>query len=407
MKGFKFFTLLLLISLLVVAIASNSFGAGFQLFNELSARSSGLAASMTARGDAADSAWFNPAASAMMTGAKFMTGAAMVIPQMKLQSGNNEVGMKDKVYPLPYVYATTPLGDKFGLSLAINLPYGLTTEWPNDWQGKYYAVYTELRSLFISPAVSIKPIKWLSFSAGPNFVYATADMRKAVTPQVPGLKTNMKGEDWAYGYTVSMLARPFKDWSFGVTYHSQVDLGLEGTARYSMVLPPFPKSKMHLDVSLPRTVSVGVATTCIKNFNFSLDFVWTNWSSYKSLDFEYDKVPGLGKPGVVSIPRNWEDAWAVKFGAEYTYSQMWQFRAGYAYDRSPIRNKYREPTLPTNDRHVFTVGLGWNYKHAGIDAAYSYVLVENGGTSDILTPTLKGTYKGQAHIINIGFRWDF
>ncbi len=389
-----------------VFCCGSALGSGFQLFNELSARTAGLGAAMTARTDVVESAWFNPAVSAMLDGPRVMMGMTAVIPQMKLESDNDHWDMKDKVYPLPHVYGAMPLGDKFGLSLSINVPYGLTTEWQNNWRGKYYAVYTELRTLFISPAVAIRPLKWLSFSAGPNFVYATADMRKAVSPRIPGLKINMKGEDWAYGYTVSMIAKPIKDWSFGVTYHSEVDLGLSGKARYSMDLPPFQRSALWLDVSLPRTVSIGVATTAVKNFTFSMDIVWTDWSSYDSLDFVYDKAPGTAKPGVVHVPRNWEDAWAFKFGAEYTYNDMWQFRAAYAYDKSPIKNKYREPTLPTNDRHVFSVGLGWNYKHCGIDASYTYVLVENGGTSP-MTPALDGTYKGQAHVIGTSFRWSF
>ncbi|NPA95179.1 MAG: transporter [Thermodesulfobacteria bacterium] len=396
----------LLVFLLAAFCSANVYSAGFQLFNELSARTASLGAAMTARTDVVESAWFNPAVSAMLDGPQVMAGMAAVIPQMKLESDDYRADMKDKVYPVPHAYAATPLGDKFGVSMAINMPYGLTTEWDNDWRGKYYAVYTELRCLFISPAVAIRPLEWLSFSAGPNFVYATADMRKALTPQIPGLKTNMNGEDWAYGYTVSMIAKPFKDWSFGVTYHSQVDIGLSGTARYTMDLPGFQKSKMWLDVSLPRTVSIGVATTAIKDFTFSMDIVWTDWSSYDRLDFVYESAPGTGQPGVISVPRNWEDAWAFKFGAEYTYSKMWQFRAAYVYDKSPIKDKYREPTLPTNDRHVFSVGLGWNYKHLGVDASYTYVLVENGGTSP-MTPGLDGTYKGQAHIIGTSFRWSF
>ena len=400
----------LIFLLLFFTVASfhcqNVFAAGFQLFNELSARTAGLGAAMTARTDVVESAWFNPAVSAMLDSPKFMAGMAAVIPQMKLDADNYEEEMKDKVYPVPHVYGAMPLGDKFGVSMAINMPYGLTTEWHNDWHGRYYAVYTELRCLFISPAVAIRPLKWLSFSAGPNFVYATADMRKYLTPKIPNLKTNMNGEDWAYGYTVSMIAKPFKDWSFGVTYHSQIDIGLSGKARYNMNLPPFQKSRMWLDVSLPRTVSIGIATTAIKNFTFSMDVVWTDWSSYDRLDFVYEKTPGTVKPGVVSIPRNWEDAWAFRFGAEYTYNHMWQFRAAYAYDKSPIKDKYREPTLPTNDRHVFSVGLGWNYKHLGVDASYAYVLVENGDTSP-LTPGLDGTYKGHAHVIGTSFRWSF
>ncbi len=390
----------------IMMVYTQVFGAGFQLFNELSARGTAMGGALTARDDIAESAWFNPAASSMLDGLSTTIGSAFVIPHMKLEHDGTHDDMKDKVYPVPHVYAAMPLGDKFGVSMSINVPYGLTTEWQNDWPGKYYAVYTELRCLFLSPAVSIRPFEWLSIGAGPNFVYATADMRRAVSPMIPGLKTNMEGNDWAYGYTVAMMLKPFKNWNFGVTYHSQIDVDLYGDAKYTMNLPPFQKSDMWLDLTIPRTVSFGLSTTALKNWNITADFTWTDWSSYKSLDFTYSKAPGTAQPGSMSIPRNWEDAWAFRLGAEYTLTDNWQLRGGFVYDQSPIKNEWREPTLPTNDRWDFSVGTGWNYKNFGVDAAYSYVLVENGGTSK-LTPTLDGTYKGEAHVINLSFRWNY
>ena len=403
-KNFSGLTMFAL--LCTILFSSQALGAGFQLFSELSARGTAMGGALTARDDVAESAWFNPAASSMLDGLKMSFGTAFVIPQMKLEHDGTHDDMKDKIYPVPHVYAALPFADKFGVSMSVNVPYGLTTEWQSDWPGKYYAVYTELRCLFLSPALSFKPYDWVAFGVGPNFVYATADMRRALTPQVPGLKTNMKGNDWAYGYTLSMLLKPFKDWNLGVTYHSQIDIDLSGKAKYSMNLPPFPRSNMWLDISLPRTVTVGISTTAVKDWNFTADFVWTDWSSYDSLDFQYEKTPGTGQPGIVSIPKNWEDAWAFRFGAEYTLNDQWQLRGGFVYDLSPIKNEWREPTLPTNDRWAFSVGTGWNYKHIGVDAAYCYVLVENGGTSP-LTPTLDGTYKGQAHVINLSLRWNY
>ncbi len=391
----------------IFLFTSQAFCAGFQLFSEMSARGTAMGGALTARDDIAESAWFNPAAAPMLDGLKTSAGMALVVPQMKLDHDGTHDDMKDKAYPLPHLYGATSLGDKFGVSMAINVPYGLTTEWQNDWPGKYYAVYTELRCLFLSPSLSFRPFKWLSLAAGPNFVYATADMRKAVSPQIPGLKTNMDGDDWGYGYTLSVLLKPFEKWNFGVTYHSDVDIDLYGEAKYTMDLPPFQKSDMWLDVTLPKTVSMGISTTAIKNWNFTADFVWTEWSSYEALDFQYDKAPGTGTPGTVHVPRNWEDAWAFRFGSEYTLNDQWLLRGGFVYDKSPIKNKWREPTLPTNDRWAFSVGTGWNYnKHIGLDAAYCYVLVENGHTSQ-MTPTLDGTYKGQAHVINLSLRWNY
>ncbi len=399
--------------LVLLALPGWVHGAGFQLFNELSARSMGNGSAMTARLNVAESAWFNPAALPFMSHNELVAGVAAIVPSMELDMpGGNDPDMQDKVYPVPYFYSAYKLNERVGLGLSFNYPYGLETEWDTDWPGRFYAVKTELRTAFLTPSASVKLCDHFAVGAGLQIVRGDAELQRSiyVPPVRSEIWTEIEGGDNAGGYMLSAMLLPFKDWSIGVIYRSEVVLELEGKAKYwdvpGPVAPAFSTSRVDLKLRLPATVAVGVTTTMIPNLTLSLDYLWTRWSSYESLDFIYEKAPGKGIPGTVSVPKQWHDDYAVRFGAEYELNSSWLLRGSYVYDRSPIDDKYRDPSLPTNDRHLFSLGLGYNLGNFSCDLAYTYLHMEDSKTS-LVTPTLSGTYEGDAHIANLDLRWTF
>ena len=424
MKSHRFMPTLLALICLFCSGVSAAFGAGFQLFNEMSARSAAMGSAVVARSDIAELAWFNPAGAAMMERAEVMAGMSFVVPSMEFDNDNGkDWEMKDHVFALPHIYMATPLGKFFGASLAINSPYGLTTDWDRDWAGNTHAVYTDLKTIYISPSLSFSPFEFISFSAGPHFVYADAELKKYAfynrnfspipgMPMLASAYSRMDGDDWGYGYQVSMMIRPIDKLQIGLVYHSEVDLDLSGDAKFDitghpMVTPNIQmmlqNGDMWLDLTLPSTFTIGVTTTFIPNLRLSADFMWTGWGCYRSLDFEFENPPYESEN-----PKEWKDVWSYRFGAEYTLNSQWQFRASYVYDESPIPDSYREPSLPTNDRHVFGFGAGWTMDdHFGVDAGYTYVHVEDGDPGKKSSPDLDGEYQGDAHIFNISFRWTF
>ena len=160
-------------------------------------------------------------------------------------------------------------------------------------------------------------------------------------------------------------------------------------------------------MDLPATLSLAVSTTMLKNFRFSGELLWTQWSAYENLKFNYDQSPGTGQEGIVEVNKDWDDVWCVRFGVEYYLNDQWTFRLSYAWDESPIDDDYRDPSLSTNDRNIFGFGVGWAWNQLTVDAAYSYVAVEDAKVGKKATPTLDGTYKGDAHIANLSFSWTF
>jgi len=62
--------------------------------------------------------------------------------------------------------------------------------------------------------------------------------------------------------------------------------------------------------------------------------------------------------------------------------------------------------LPTNDSHLFGVGVGYTYKNWTIDGAYSYLYMEDAKTSPV-TPALHGTYEATASIFNLSVSYKY
>ena len=406
MKNMYRISCVVLLCFMMTFFSSNVFAAGFQLFNELSARGMGNGGTMSARTYTAESAWFNPAAIALMNHKEAIGGMAVVMPSLALQMGDHEYYMKKMGYMLPYVYIAYPLPKGFGLGVSANVPYGLTTEWKPGWPGRYYAIKTHLQCVFLTPSLSYSPYKWVSFGAGIQFVRADAEMTRAVTPLIPTLRTRLTGSDEAWGYVVSCIVRPNHVISFGITYRSGIKIVLNGLVKYNESVPGFYRSDAKVKLRLPPTVSIGFNIVPKKTWSIGLEYLWTGWSCYKALTFKYDKYPGTGVPGTYEATRDWHDTYALRISVDHNISKAIVLRTAYVYDKSPINDKYRDPSLPTNDRHLFSVGLGYSHGRLSIDGAYTFLRMEHSHPSPA-TPALYGTYKGYANIVDVDLRWRF
>jgi long-chain fatty acid transport protein len=121
-------------------------------------------------------------------------------------------------------------------------------------------------------------------------------------------------------------------------------------------------------VTLPESITAGVAFDLSEKTSIEIGGVWTRWSRYKSLDLE---MPGL--LGTVVNPKNWKDTWRVTFGVEHSPTDWLDLRIGYNWTQSPMTTPNSDYTVPTNDRHTFTFGFGLHNERYSLDLAYLYV----------------------------------
>ncbi|OAG28008.1 OmpP1/FadL family transporter [Thermodesulfatator autotrophicus] len=406
-----------LILVFLLLVTGRAFGAGFQLFNEGSARVMGLGAAVTARDDMVESAWYNPSAAVFFSRPEVLAGSALVIPSIKYEpKAGGEYEMIDRVHPLPFFYGVFPVTERVALSFSFNLPYGLTTDWPDDWPGRYDADYTSLKTFFWVPSISFKLNDKFAIAVGAQLVYADAKMENAINVSpLPDVRARLEGSDWANGWLVALTFKPWEHTTFGLIYRSEINLDLEGVASYENVHPllsnAFKRGDGEVFLTLPDTLSLGVSTRIIPGWILSADLLWSGWSSYENLTFKFEYLPGTGLPGTLVKPKNWHDRWALRLGAEYALKPSWKLRFGYVYDPSPIDDYTRGPELPTNDRQLFNIGVGYLKGNLQVNAAYTYLIMDDASTAPLGSPAnssgLDGDYEGDTHIFGVDVKLKF
>lgn len=60
-----------------------------------------------------------------------------------------------------------------------------------------------------------------------------------------------------------------------------------------------------------------------------------------------------------TLPLRFEDTWRAGLGANYRLDERRKLRLGTAWDLSPVRDEFRTPRLPDEDRAWAAAGFEW------------------------------------------------
>jgi len=414
---------------------------GFQI-GEMATRSTGMGSAFTAVADDASAAWYNPAGVAFMnSGAQVMIGGAAIISTGVDYTPNTSTGSlaplgfpapaatssKSKTFFVPHGYFTYwDESTRLGASLSINSPFGLETDWPASSSLAASNTFAQIQMAMINPSVMFKFTDNISASVGFEYAYLNKVRLNSSLQLLEG-----KNKD-GWGGTASIMYK--KDaLSVGLTYHSQVKIdinggviqGGSGIAKLGPLLPPAlgpllpslvgASTTGSTSITLPDQVNVGLAWHATPELLLSLDVDWVNWKTFNEIRILYapstlTTVLTKGK-GVKSVPENWKATVAVRVGAEWKYNPQMRARFGYVYDPTPIRDADFNPGIPGNDRHIFSIGYGYDFMpNATVDLAYAFVYFQKrhqtastGGTNIVRN----GTYKTNVHILSASLGYRF
>lgn len=379
------------LGLTVTALVSGSaMGAGFQLYTEGSAEALGQAGAISGRTNMTSQAWYNPSALAGADRPQIMVGSAFVSIHTDYISGLDpavpDSTMSDEWRVIPHFYYVQPISKDWTGAVSINAPFGLITEWNDDWAGAALATYSELRAIYITPSVAWQAFDMLAISAGLNVVDAEADLQRT--------GSRVKGDDMSYGGTLSAHLQPWEDWGLGFRYQSSVKLDITGSA--NGIVPA------SAEIELPSTLNVGLANSSIKNLSLGLDLVWTEWSTYDQLTIVLPPAAG----GPVTAAKDWDNVISIRIGGEYALGEDWKLRAGYVWDESPIPDTTRTPELPGSDRQMLMMGFGWQFWNTmTLDAAYSYLWAKDAPAGTDYP--LPGHYETTTHLLALSLGYTF
>lgn len=345
--------------------------------------------------------------------------------------GGNPVGWNF----IPNAYFVTSVTPDVKAGLGINSPFGLRTEYPRDWIGRYQAIDSVLKTININPAIAWKVSRTLALGAGIDVQYFDARISNAidygaacfgspfgpaacaaagVLPQTRDGFIQVKGDSWGIGWNVGALADVTPELRVGVAYRSSIRHEVKGDATFTNPTLPAPFSALtapasntgaRSTITTPDSASVGLALKLDDMLTIVSDITWTGWHKFKELRVRFDN----GAADAV-IPANWRNTMRYSIGAGYQLNQRVKLRAGVAYEQSAIPDEFRTARIPDNDHTI--VALGANYKltkTSSMDVAYHHGFVKRAPINTSVTGagTLAGNSKVSADVLSVQYNHGF
>jgi long-chain fatty acid transport protein len=347
-----------------------------------------------------------------------------------VSTGNNKHDDLSLTAAVPQAAYSQQFHEKLWFGLTINAPFGLKTKYDDNWVGRYSAIKSHLKTVNINPALAFRFSERASLGAGVSALYADGKLTQAVDggllatlqgapiPWVPGSttfdsKAKLTGDDWGYGWNAGLLLEPTDHTRFGLQYRSKIDLTLKGDVRVNGPLINF-NDGAKLDVTLPASTSLSGYHELTPKWAIMADVTWTNWDKLDELRVEYDNG------GENLTPLKWDNSIRVSLGASYRHNERWLYRAGVAYDQTPVPNaRLRTPRVPDEDRYWLSLGARYSYsKDLTFDFAYAHLFVDDSRvkSNDAYDPTtgqtsgfhsLNGEYNSKVDILGAQVNWRF
>ncbi|WP_049766699.1 OmpP1/FadL family transporter [Rhodospirillum centenum] len=425
----------------VVSLPSGAHAAGFQIRENSSALLGTAFAGLASDPRDLSTAVNNPAGLTYIQRSGAEAALSLIVPSTKFKGTSSDAigrpisgeaeGSKDPL-PLPAAFLVyAPEGQDWRLALSATAPYGLETDYDDDWTGRYHAVKSTLETANVNLAGAYRLMPQLSVGGGISVQRAEAELTNAVdfgailaNLRVPGFlpqsadgMAKVQGDDWGWGWNLGLLFEPVPGTRFGLSYHSKIDHTLEGTGKFTVptsVRTVFtavgvqafqPESDATADVTTPQSIDFSVSQD-LGRLGLHATASWTDWSEFKEI-----RVVFANPAQPVSVDEQfYNDTWFFAVGATYAYRDDLTLRVGAAHDGRAAQGEYRTPRIPDEERTWLTAGLSWQpLESLTVDAGYAHLFVADAtvnqttGTGNRLT----GHFESNVDIISVAARYRF
>lgn len=280
---------------------------------------------------------------------------------------------------VPASYYSYQLNPNLWIGLSVNVPFGLSVNFPDRWAGRDYGSgASNLKSYNATPSIAYRINDWISVGAGVQLQYASMVFQQGLGPSI-GDNAVIKASGWGYGFTAGVTLTPTPTTMIGIGWRSGIDQDFSGTLALSAFHAASTPGSINTTVKAPDIVSVGIRQRLDPVWTVMGTVEWTNWSRIGTSVWTQ---PGAGTATIlntpVQFPFQYDDGWFFSVGAEYRWSDQLQLRAGIGYELSPISDQVRTPVIPDNDRLWASVGLTWQLiRGIHFDLAYTHIWVKD------------------------------
>ncbi|KAA0019812.1 transporter [Salinicola corii] len=287
---------------------------------------------------------------------------------------------------IPFGYYVQPINERWTFGLGAYVPFGLITDYDDDFQGRYFGNYSEVEVITVQPTLSYRFSDQFAIGVGVTWNHIKGELESKTPNPLPAAlggtgdgTVNVEGDDDAWGYNIGMIYRPVESTTLGLTYHSKVDFDLDGDVDYDNIFnsadplagPINTSADAGLAITLPETIDFSVTHQLDERWTLMAGASYIRWSRFDEI--KVDVGPGAPTGDIVE-EQDYDDVWQYRAGLSYRVNPQWILRTGIGYDESPIKDEHRSPRVPSADRTLVSIGAGWTPIDAlTIDAAYSYI----------------------------------
>jgi len=323
---------------------------------------------------------------------------------------------------VPSGAATWQLTQNLWVGVSLNAPFGLSTDFPNAWAGRDYALSSDLRTYNASPSVAVKLNDWISIGVGAQIQYAIQDLQTGLSAVSLSEFADAHGNGWGYGATAGVTLTPTPDTKLGLGWRSAINQDINATLITSpVVLPPISGSTLGAVTStlkLPDMVTGSFSQRLSNQFTLLGTVEWTDWSRIgTSTALQPSGAPAtiLGVP--FSVPFQYKDGWFFSLGGEYRYDARLLLRGGVAYEISPVTDQVRTPEVPDTNRVWLSLGASYLVApNLNLDVGYSHIFMQDAPINITATSgnpfyngvtSYTGTVSPHIDILTLGLRYQW
>ena len=181
-----------LAALMIITVFTYAGGFAVQ---EQSAKGLGMAFSATSTGlGDGSSIYYNPAAMSKLGLNTVTVAGNLISPQgefvnegsvhnpafgnIPVSGGNG--GDSGATAVVPDIYLARSFGERFHVGFAVNAPYGLESEYPDGWGGRYHGLRSDLQVVNLNLAFSFEVNDYLAIGLGGSYYDAEAELGNAI-----------------------------------------------------------------------------------------------------------------------------------------------------------------------------------------------------------------------------------
>jgi long-chain fatty acid transport protein len=452
------------LSLCLIALPA---AAGAQAFGLNEIGSCALArgfATTSAPCDDASSIYWNPGALPTTKGFSFYGGASFIKIDGDFTRDTSFAVYKGDVPTqiVPHVFINYRGSGRLAYGIGAYVPYGLTSQWGEDFPGRFVAKKASLQTIYFQPNIAYQLAENWSVGGGPIYGHSSVELVQAVdlagVPTSPGgptfgqlgipartefARARLKGSGNAFGFTIGVHGTPYPGWQVGARYLSRLTFdyknadatfeprptGLILAANNPFGAPPgtpvdalvasqftsgaLTSQKASTTIHHPDQIQAGLAYSGFSGTTISVDYTWVGWRAFKELPINFEG----GAPSRV-LEEDYNNTSGIRIGLEKRTTNGIALRGGFAAATAAAPDETVTPLLPEMDRGYGMLGAGIPVLgRFGLDLAYAHIFTAGrrgriderptGSSTDAALALNSGFFNLSANILSASLKASF